>query len=248
MKKYEELIKTINLKNEWVSDEDFFKDVLVKSSIRLLEYCYADIDQSVIVRIFPILRQVQENYVVLLGLSTGGLTAKEFAEEKINPKKIFRHLFNKSIDEQAKTQWVDDYIKGTKDILNKYSHTSLDGLMFLFMDEYQTFESMKFMKMVAKLLIALIELVFIPMINHLYKTKIAIPSLDFIKSDLKIVGSLRYTADKLPDGYKKFLASSPILSSYYKNIMSNFKELTNLSKFDSSKTDSSSFDRMLKFK
>lgn len=224
MNRYQELLKRINRKATWESDSEFFKDVIAKSTIRLLEYCYEDLQRGNIIRILPLLRQVQENCVVLLGLGTESLTVKEFVEGKIDPKRIIRRITAKSNEDPKKIECMSEYMRGIKEILNHYAHTNLDGLMLLFMEDHQTYETMKFNKVVVRFVIQMVEILFIPMVNHIYKTKIDVPSFAAIRRELKEIGSLKYTADKLPDGYKEFFQRSESLKDYFSKLISSFKQ------------------------
>lgn len=116
-------------------------------------------------------------------------------------------------------------MKGIKELLNKYSHTNLDGLMILFMEDHQTYQTMKFNKLAIKFVIMMVEILFIPMVNYLYHIKLELPSLNHVVHELKEIESMRYVADKLPEGYKEFFNSSEVLKGYFKNLAWKFKDL-----------------------
>lgn len=223
MKRYQALLNQINTANGWPSDERFFIDVITKSTIKLIELCHDDLDNYHIISIFPLLRQIQENCVVLLGLGTNTLSSKEFVGGKVDPKKIIKRIATSSKENQDKVELMGIYMKTIKDILNKYAHTNLDGLMLLFMEEHQTYETMKFNKLIVQFLISMVEILFIPMVNHLYKIKITPPVLNQIGHELKELGSIRYAADKLPEGYKEFFNNSTVLKDYFRNLVSGLK-------------------------
>lgn len=225
MERYQALLNQINSTNGWPSDERFFIDVITKSTIKLIDLCHDDLDNYHFIGIFPLLRQIQENCVVLLGLGTNTLSSKEFVGGKTDPKRIFKRIINDSNESQDKVELMSIYMKGIKDILNQYAHTNLDGLMFLFMEDHQTYETMKFNKLVVQFVIGLVEILFIPMVNHLYKVKLEFHSLNQIVHELKEIGSLRYVSDKLPQGYKEFFNNSEVLNGYFKNLKGQFKDL-----------------------
>ena len=224
MERYQALLNQINSTYGWPSDERFFIDVITKSTIKLIELCNEDLNGSRLIRIFPLLRQIQENCVVLLGLGTNTLSSKEVTGGKTDPKKIFKRIMNSTNENQDKVKSLSIYMKGIKDILNQYAHTNLDGLMLLFMEEHQTYETMKFNKLVVQFVIGLVENLFIPMINHLYKVKLELPSLNQIVHELKDLGGIKYTANKLPDGYKDYLNQSEVLKGYFSSVIANFKQ------------------------
>lgn len=224
MNKYTELLDLINTKKRWGSDSDFFCDVISKSTIRIIELYYEDLETGNIIRILPLLRQVQENCVALLGFGTNTLTVKEFAESKLDPKRIIRRILASGKEDEDKVIRLSEYMKGIKCALDKYAHTNLDGLMLLFIEDHQTYETMKFSKLVVQFVISMVEILFISMANHLYKTKMALPVLNQIGHELKGLGSLRYTADKLPEGHKEFFGNSEVLKDYFRKLIVQFKE------------------------
>ena len=223
MIKYDILKNRIASTNQWNSESDFFCDVIAKSTIQLFDYCYEDLERGNFIRILPLLRQIQENCVALLGLGTDSLSAKEFVEGKIDPPTIINRIIANSNEDKEKVAMMSDYMRSIKNVLNKYSHTNLDGLMLLFLDEHQTYDTRRYNKIALRFVISMVEILFIPEVNHLYKVKIELPSFEDIRRELKDIGNLRYTADSLPEGYKEFFNHSELLKDYFKNMISGLK-------------------------
>jgi len=243
LEKYQCLLNKINLTKEWDSDEIFFIDIITKGSIKLIEICYDDLNKYNLIPIFPMLRQVQENCVVLIGFGEKEITAKEFVEKKVNAKEIFKSIDTRPNIEKSdlsKSQALSEYLKELKETLNNYSHTNLDGLMQLFVEDYQVIEIKKVNELIVKLMIDLVESVFIGCVNYFYKLKIAAPNVSNFKRSMKDIGSLRYIADKLPENISEFIKNSEVLGSYYRNLESNIRKdivfLKEINKKDNSKT------------
>jgi hypothetical protein len=228
MERYQALLNQINSTSGWSSDERFFIDVITKSTIKLIELCYGDLDNYCLIRIFPILRQVQENCIALIGFGESVLSAKEFYNKKCNPQVIFKRLSNKASSENIdpmKIRFISEYLQGIKDLLNNYSHTNIDGLMQLFIEEYQVYEAKKFNRLIIKFLMSLTEGIFISISNSIFKISIDLPEISNFNKELKDIGSLRYIADKLPDHISKYIKQSELLNDYYRKLASDFKKL-----------------------
>jgi len=224
MKKYECILKRINLTDKWESDESFLIDVISKSSIKMIEICYEDLEKGNLIPILPILRLVQENCILLIGFGDSVITAKEFQKGKLDAQKIFERLENKENLDSTKVIFVSDYLKEIKKLLNNYSHTNFDGLMQLFIEDYQVYEAKKFNELIIKFAIAMVEIVLISGLNYYYKVKIEFPNISNFNRDLKEIGSLRYIADKLPKNISDFIKNSEIFKSYYRNLGLKTKE------------------------
>jgi len=233
MERYQALLNQINTANGWPSDERFFIDVLTKSTVKLIEFCYEDLNDYCLIRIFPILRQVQENCIALIGFGESILSAKEFYDKKCNSKLIFRRLSNKPLKaeiDRQKISFVSEYLKGIKDLLNHYSHTNIDGLMQLFIEEYQVYEAKRFNVIIVKYLIDLTEVIFISIANRIYKTSIDLPDIINLNKELKEIGNLRFIADKLPEHISVFIKKSDLLKDYYNQMIFEIKEQVNVIK------------------
>jgi hypothetical protein len=72
--------------------------------------------------------------------------------------------------------------------------------------------------------IGMVEILFMPMINQLYKVKLELTSLNQIVHELKDLGGIKYIANKLPDGYKDYLNQSEVLKGYFSSVIANFKQ------------------------
>lgn len=224
-KKYNDIIAYIETLNIWGSEEDFLRDCLINGSIKLINKSYLELESKSILVIPPLLRQVHENIVIIIGLLTNQVTMNDFINENINASKIFNKLRDSNQDNLKEFEQFNNYLKGLKDILNKYSHTNFDGLMHLFLEEYHTFEIERFNKVMMNFLIELVELIFIPLVNIIYKTQIKLPNINQYKKEFKNIGTLKYVPNKLPNEIKYFIEKSETISSFFKKNISQMTEL-----------------------
>lgn len=217
----------------WENDEAFLRNAIVLSSAKLLAKCHEEVDQNNIVFVAPLLRQVQENIIVISGLVEGVLTSKKFTKGKYNPSKIMSQIKAKGLEvKESEFDFFNDYLKGIKEILNKFSHTSFEGIMTLFTERFQVYEAQQFNKIMMRCVISLIEIPFVVMVNYIYKLNLELPKTENYQKELKDLGTLKYISRHFPDSIKEFVNQSEVLKEYYlnavtdlKNILHEYKEL-----------------------
>ena len=65
----DKILKQIESKESWINDNEFLIDVIFSASFKLLNKCHKEMEGDNLIAIIPpLLRQVQENIVVILGL------------------------------------------------------------------------------------------------------------------------------------------------------------------------------------
>lgn len=98
MTKFDIIIEHLNKTETWINEESFLLDVLMISCTKLFQKCYKDIKENSIVTISPLLRQIQENIIVMVGVSDGIYTMKDFIEKNHNPKDIMNAVKKKNAE------------------------------------------------------------------------------------------------------------------------------------------------------
>ncbi len=116
-------------------------------------------------------------------------------------------------------------MKGVKDYLNKYSHTSFEGVMTLFTERFEVFEIKQFKRIMIRFAINLIEIPFLVMTNHIYKLDLEIPKAEDYQVELKELGTLKYVTRHFPDSIRDFIYQSELLKGYYLNATKDLKNL-----------------------
>ena len=207
-----ELIDFLCKIETWDSNETFLRDAIVLSSAKLLAKCHEEIDKNSIVIIAPLLRQVQENIIVISGLVEGVLTTEQFIKAK------GLEIKNSEFD------FFNDYLKKIKVMLNKYSHTNFEGVMTLFTERFQVYEAQQFNKIIMRFVISLIEIPFLVMVNYIYKLNLELPRAENFQKELKELGTLKYITRHFPDSIKEFINQSEVLKDYYLNVVTDLKK------------------------
>lgn len=220
-----ELIDFLCKIETWDSNETFLRDAIVLSSAKLLAKCHEEIDKNSIVIIAPLLRQVQENIIVISGLVEGVLTTEQFIKAKHKPDHIMNQIKAKGLEiKNSEFDFFNDYLKKIKEILNKYSHTNFDGVMTLFSERFQVYEAQQFNKIMMRFVISLIETPFLVMVNYIYKLNLELPRAENLQKELKELGTLKYITRHFPDSVKEFINQSEVMTNYYLNIMGDLKK------------------------
>jgi len=225
----------INMSNElidflckietWESNETFLRDAIVLSSAKLLAKCHEEVEANNIVIVAPLLRQVQENIVVISGLVEGVLTTEKFIKDKHNPADIMNRIKAKGLEvKESEFDFFNDYLKGIKEMLNKYSHTNFEGVMTLFTERFQVYEAQQFNKIMMRFVISLIETPFLVMVNYIYKLNLELPKAENFQKELKELGTLKYITRHFPDSIKEFINQSEVLKDYYLNVVTDLKK------------------------
>lgn len=223
---YSRLIDFLCKIEAWDNDEMFLRDAIIMSSAKLLVKCHEEVNQSNVVIIAPLLRQVQENIIVVLGLQEEVLTAEKFINDKHKPSNTMEQKKKKRLEnEENKFDCVNNYLKVIKEILNKYSHTNFEGVMILFTERFQIYEAQQFSKITMKFIISLIETPFFAIVNHIYKLNMKLLKVEKLQKELKELGTLKYITRYFPDSIKEFINQSEVLKKYYLNAMADFKKI-----------------------
>ena len=221
-----ELIDFLSNIETWENDEAFLRDAIVLSSAKLLAKCHEEVDQNNIVTVAPLLRQVQENIIVISGLVERVLTIQQFIKGKHNPADIMNQIKSKGLEvKENEFDFFNDYLKGIKEILNKYSHTNFEGVMTLFTERFQVFEAQQFNRIMMRFVISLIETPFLVMVNYIYKLNLKLPLAENFQKELKDLGTLKYITRLFPDSIKEFINQSEVLREYYVNIVADLKQI-----------------------
>lgn len=220
------LIDFLSKIETWENDEAFLRDAIVLSSAKLLAKCHEVVDQNNIVFVAPLLRQVQENIIVISGLVEGVLTSKKFIKGKYNPSKIMNLIKEKGLEvKESEFDFFNDYLKEIKETLNKFSHTSFEGVMTLFTERFQVYEAQQFNKIMMRFVISLIQIPFVVMVNYIYKLNLELPKTENYQKALKDLGTLKYISRHFPDSIKEFVNQSEVLKEYYLNAVTDFKNI-----------------------
>jgi hypothetical protein len=220
-----ELIDYLSNIETWENDEAFLRDAIVLSSSKLLAKCHEEVDQNNIVIVAPLLRQVQENIIVISGLVEGVLTSKKFIKGQHNPSKIMKQIKAKGLEvKESEFDSFNEYLKGIKDMLNKYSHTNFEGVMTLFTERFQVYEVQQFNRIMMRFVISLIETPFLVMVNYIYKLNLDLPKAENYQKELKDLGTLKYITRLFPESIKEFINQSEALKGYYLNVVNYLKQ------------------------
>ena len=221
-----DLIDFLNKIETWENDESFLRDAIVLSSTKLLAKCHEEVDKNNIVIVAPLLSQVQENIIVIFGLVEGVLTTEKFIKAKHNPADIMNRIKAKELEiKESEFNFFNDYIKGIKETLNKYSHTNFEGMMTLFTERFQVYEAQQFNKIMMRFVISLIETPFLVIVNYIYKLNMKLPKAENFQKELKELGTLKYITRHFPDLIKEFINQSEVLKDYYLNVVTDLKKI-----------------------
>jgi hypothetical protein len=118
----------------------------------------------------------------------------------------------------------NEYLKGIKDMLNKYSHTNFEGVMTLFTERFQVYEVQQFNRIMMRFVISLIETPFLVMVNYIYKLNLDLPKAENYQKELKDLGTLKYITRLFPESIKEFINQSEALKGYYLNVVNYLKQ------------------------
>ena len=108
-----------------------------------------------------------------------------------------------------------------------FTHTNFEGIMTLFTERFQVFESIEFNKIMMKFFVTLLEGPFIAIVNSIYKLDIELPPKYDLNKELKRINSLKYITRHFPEPIKEFINNSEVLNGYYKNIINSIKKASN---------------------
>lgn len=226
MEKHITIIKHLEKVENWETEEKFLVDALVLSSAKLFHKSYEELNKNSLVTIAPWLRQIHENIVVIIGISENVYTLKEFVKDKHQPKTIMNRIKKqKYATKEEEFDTLNNYLLGLKEMLNKFSHTNIDGVMTLFTERFQVHESIAFNKTMMKFFITFLELPFIAMVNDLFKLELKRPQAIDIGKELKEIGTLKYVTRLFPDSIKEFISNSETLNDYYLNTIKNLRSI-----------------------
>lgn len=226
MNKFNEVLKIIYSKDNWKNEDEFLTDILFSSSITIINKCYAELDKGeTIVLIPPLLRQVQENIVVLLGLLSEKYTIQEFIKDGNKPKTIIKRI--KESEKEEHHPMIDAFsnlLQDLKDELSNYTHTSFNGAMSLFTDRFHTPETKQFNKSSMLILIHFIEALIVAFLNLYYGLEVEPPNPKLIAIEFKKVKTLKYAMNNMPEPIMRFIKDSEHLITYYRNADIEFKK------------------------
>lgn len=205
------MIEHLNEIETWENEEIFLRDTLVLSSVKLLLNRHKEVDGSIVI-IAPLLRQVQENIVALVGMTDCSYTLKEFVEKKPNPKNIMKSIRIKNQDiNENEFNMVNSYLTIVKEMLNKFSHTNFEVVMTLFTERFEVYEYQRLNKVLLLYMINLLEAPIITLSNLIYKLELDFASMTNLKMELKNIKSLKYL---LPEGFLTLFDSLLIIRKY----------------------------------
>jgi len=224
MEKFKQIIKRIESIETWENEEKFLVDVLVLGSSKIFIKTYNDLNEESLISIPPLLRQIQENIVVIIGITEQVYTMKEFVNKRHEPKTIMNRIKRKKyVRKEEEFDKLNGYLLGIKKLLSEFSHTNFSGAMSLFTERFQVPESIAFNKLIMKYMINLLELIFIAMVNDLYALKLTNPIMIDFKKELKQIGTLKYVTRKFPESIKNFINESKTLKNYYTDTIQDLK-------------------------
>lgn len=223
---YIQIIKHIECIENWKNDESFLLDALVLSCAKLFQKSCIELNENSLVTISPLLRQIQENMIVMLGITEEVYTLENFVNKKHNPKSIMNLIKEKYNTKEEQFESVNQYLTGLKDMLNKFSHTNFEGVMTLFTERFQVHESIEFNKIMMRSFITFLEAPFIAMVNGIYKLDFKIPSIMNLKKEMKNIGTLKYVTRHFPESIKNFINESEILRKYYQDTIKDLRSIT----------------------
>lgn len=224
--KYLKIIKYLEKIETWKNEESFLVDALIISNAKLFIKCFKDLEENSIVTIAPLLRQIQENIMAILGIADNEITMQEFIDKSYNTQKVMVKIQEKNKDIDAiKFNMTNNYFKSIKDVLNKFSHTNFEGIMTLFTERYKVYESIEFNKIMMEFFISLLERPYLAIVNSAYEMEIEYPQIMNFKKELKRVGTLKYITRHFPEPTKNFINNSEVLNNYYKDIINKLKNI-----------------------
>lgn len=228
---YSKIVKHIELINTWESEEGFLLDALFINCAKIFQIIYDDLNNNRFIAIAPLLRQIQESLVGILGVYEKVYTMEEFIKNGVDPKTIMKRVKETgNYKNENQFNLLNDLLKSFKSMLNKYSHANFDGLMFMFTDRFKDDYSNQYNRTLFKSGMVLIETVYIIMVKINYKIDIKIP-INNLDEEVKRLKSIKYIINKYPESIKEFIMNSPNINEYYNGMFKKIKEMRNNSKF-----------------
>jgi hypothetical protein len=228
VEKHQLIINELEKVETWKDEESFLVDALIMSNAKLFIKSYKDIEEHSIVTVAPLLRQVHENIIAILGIGDGVITMKNFIDQSYKPKTVMNKIKDKNPQiDSDNFDFANNYLFGIKKTLNVFTHTNFEGIMTLFTERFQVFESMEFNKIMMKFFVTFLEGPFIAIVNSIYKLDIELPPKYDLNKELKRINSLKYITRHFPEPIKEFINNSEVLNGYYKNIINSIKKASN---------------------
>ncbi len=237
MTKYSKLISFLESTEDWKVEEDFFIDVLIYNNLKLLEKINLELDANRFTIVPLLLRQFHENIIILLGLTMEVYTLDDFVNKKHNPNDIMEKIKNKIDKKEIKNfNKLNKDLKDFKNLLNKYSHTNIDIIIFNFFKKNVMYTSIILNKMLFYLITTYLEIILIASINKKYNHKINLPNIKGFESkiDYKRIFNDEHKITmprQIENAFEKF----PAIKKHYSSIKEDIQELiTKFNKIDNS--------------
>jgi hypothetical protein len=226
--KFKNFIDELNKKTHWKDEKEFVLDATFSSSAQILEKCYLFLENYDLLTIPPLLRQVQENIVIIFGLSTDTLDLIEFIEnndeKRIDAKKVFKKISKLPNVNKEEFDFFDTLLTEIKKILNTYTHTNIVNIMHYYLLEHHSYEAKEFNSFFVNMVISFLDIILTILINGNYKYNIKIPNKTNLSRGKKVLQSLKYADKCLPKEIRDFFKKSEILSKYFDEKENKFNE------------------------
>lgn len=214
--KFNDILNILHNKLDWECEEEFLRDAIFSGSIQLINKCYGYLVEYSLLVIPPLLRQIQENIVILIGLKANFLDSKKIIKGEINARKIFEKIYDLPDANKEDIGKVDFLLKKIKKLLNdEYSHSNVNGIMHYYFLEHHSDEVQQVNKLNMELLIAYLDIILTALINDVYELNIKLPDEKGFQKKFKELPSLKYADKNLPKEIKVFLRNSKNLSGYF---------------------------------
>jgi hypothetical protein len=216
MYQYQEIINHLEIKKDWIDEQDFFVHQLFEVSFKILARCYEDLMYSNKILLFPYLRQIKENTFFIFGFEENVLDVIEFIKGKTNQKQIIERIEAKEeYREHRNLKIINNYYNALIDPLNDFTHSNFQTLMMHFTERLNDEVSDKYYEAIVSTFIFLIETPLVVMYNSKFKTHYDIPNIKNIEDRIVKLKNLRHVLYKQNDPNVAFINRSENIRNFY---------------------------------
>lgn len=218
MDSMQEILDFLQKDYTWHNDEDFIVSQLFEMSFRNLLVCEQYLKSNYKTLIFPLLRQVKESSIIILGIDAKVLTADDFIHKKHSIKVIIERIRkNTKVNDNKNVEILNQYYNSLKKPLNDYAHINFETLMMHFTERLKDNLIDNYYEITINTFIYLLDYPLLVMFNHKYRTNLSLPALSKIEENINKLKSFRHILYKMELKELNFIKKSTNITNYLKS-------------------------------
>lgn len=226
MDSMQEILDFLQKNYTWQNDEDFIVSQLFEMSFKNLLVCEQYLKSNYKTLIFPLLRQVKESSIIILGIDEKVMTADDFIQKKYSQKDIIKRIRESSkVSDNKNVEILNQYYNSLKDPLNDYAHVNFETLMMHFTERLKDALMDNYFEITINTFIYLLQYPLVGMFNHKYKSSFNLPTLSKIEENIKKMKNFRHILYKIDLKEIDFIKKSTNITNYFKSKKSTSLEL-----------------------